>query len=72
MTLRLRAYTTRSMGRERFLNQEVVAAMDACEPFDVCLLTNISDPQATYDDLVDQISMERVVVPEILGLTTNS
>jgi predicted transcriptional regulator len=58
--------------QERFLDRDVVVAMEACEPFDVCLLTNISDPQATYDDLVDQISMERVVVPEILGLTTNS
>ncbi len=58
--------------RERFLNREVVAAMDACEPFDGCLLTDLSDPQATYSDIVDQVSMEGVVVPDILGLTTNS
>jgi len=58
--------------QERFLDRDVAAAMEACEPFDVCLLTDLSDPQATYDDLVDQMSMERVVVPEILGLTTYS
>lgn len=58
--------------QERFLNREVVAAMDACEPFDVCLLTDLSDPQATYADIVDQVSIERVVVPDILGLTPNS
>ena len=58
--------------QERFLNQEVAAAMDGCEPFDVCLLTDLSDPQATYDELVEQVSIERVVVPDILGLTTSS
>ncbi|GMQ82656.1 MAG: winged helix-turn-helix transcriptional regulator [Rhodothermia bacterium] len=58
--------------RERFLNREVVATMDVCEPFDVCLLTDLNDPQATYADIVDQVSIEGVVVPNILGLTTNS
>lgn len=56
---------------ERFLSREVVAAMDVCEPFDVCLLTDLRDPQGTYADLVDQVSIERVVVPDILGLTPN-
>jgi predicted transcriptional regulator len=54
-----------------FLDQEVVGAMDGCAPFDVCLLTNLSDTQAAYADLIGQISIERVVVPEILGLNTN-
>jgi predicted transcriptional regulator len=57
--------------QERFLDQEVVGTMEACLPFDVCLLTNLSDPQASYTELVGQVSIERVVVPEILGLTTN-
>ena len=56
---------------ERFLNREVVAAMNMCEPFDVCLITDLGDPQATYAALVEQVSMERVVVPGILGVTTN-
>ncbi len=54
----------------RFLSREVVATMDVCEPFDVCLLTDLSDPQATYAELVNQVSIETVVVPDILGLTT--
>jgi predicted transcriptional regulator len=58
------------LAQERFLDREVVAAIDGCPPFDVCLLTNLSDPQATYADLVAQVSRERVLVPEILGLTT--
>ena len=57
--------------RERFLNQEVAAAIDVCEPFDVCFLTDLSDPQATYADLVDQACIERVLAPDILGLATN-
>ena len=57
--------------QERFLDRVVVAAMDMCEPFDVCVLTNLSDPQATHMDLVDRVSIERVVVPDILGLTTS-
>jgi predicted transcriptional regulator len=57
--------------QERFLNRQVVAAMDVCEPFDVCLLTDLSDPRATYADVIDQVSIERVVVPDILGLTPN-
>ncbi len=57
--------------QERFLDRVVVAAMDMCEPFDVCVLTNLSDPQATHMDLVHRVSMERVVVPDILGLTTS-
>ena len=58
--------------RERFLNQEVVAAIDVCEPFDVCLLTDLSDPQATYADLVGQACIKRVLAPDILGLAANS
>ena len=58
--------------RERFLNREVAATIDMCEPFDGCLLTDLSDPQATYADIVDQVSIEGVVVPDILGLAANS
>ncbi len=57
--------------QERFLGREVVAALDVCEQFDVCLLTDLSNPQATYADIVDQVSMERILVPEILGVTPN-
>ncbi len=57
--------------QERFLGREVVAALDVCEQFDVCLLTDLSNPQATYADIVDQASKERIMVPEILGLTPN-
>ena len=58
--------------RDRFLDREVIAAMDVCEPFDVCVLTDLVDPQATYADLLGQVSVERIVVPNILGLTTHS
>jgi len=57
--------------QERFLNREVVTAMDVCEPFDVCLLTDLGDPQGTFAELADLVGEDRVVVPEILGLTSN-
>jgi predicted transcriptional regulator len=54
--------------QQRFLNREVVAALAACEPFDVCLLTDLTDTQAAYSDLLKQVSADKVVVPDILGL----
>ena len=58
--------------QKRFLNRAVVASMDGCKPFDVCLLTDLRDPLATYADLVGQVPMERVLAPDILGLTTKN
>lgn len=58
-------------GHARFLNRKVAASLTECEPFDVCLLTNLSDPHAAYASLVDQVSKERVVVPDILGLPSD-
>ena len=57
--------------QRRFLNQEVVATLGVCEPFDVCLLTDLRDPHVTYADLIDHVSAERILVPDILGLTLN-
>jgi predicted transcriptional regulator len=57
--------------RERFLNREVVAAMDACEPYDACLLTDLNDPQDAYANLIEQVCVHRVVVLDILGVRTN-
>lgn len=56
--------------REHFLDWEVVATIDACEPYDVCLLTDLNDPQKAYVSLMEQISMPRVMVLDILGVTT--
>ena len=56
--------------QECFLDRKVVATVDGCEPFDVCLLTDLNDPRAAYDDLLERVSGDRVVVPDTLGLTT--
>lgn len=56
----------------RFLNREVAATLGACEPFDVCLLTDLSDTQAAYADLVEQVSTDKVVLPDILGIKPSS
>ena len=58
--------------QDRFLNHEVASNLDDLEPFDVCLLTDLGDPQKTYSTLVSRVGADRVIVPGILGLTTNS
>jgi len=57
--------------KKQFLNREVVASLDACEPFDVCLLTDLSDTPAAYAALVEQLSADKVVAPDILGLKSS-
>lgn len=56
---------------ERFLDREVVANINACEPYDACLLTDLNDPQKAYVDLMAQTSVHGVVVLDILGVMTN-
>jgi DNA-binding MarR family transcriptional regulator len=57
-----------AQAQSQFLNRDVAATIDACEPFDVCLVTDLRDPNATYADLIEQVSPERIVIPDILGL----
>ena len=52
----------------RFLDKRISRALDECDPFDVCLVTDLTDPQATLQHLLDSLPPERIVVPGILGL----
>lgn len=54
---------------EQFLGWEVGASLESFEPFDACLVTDLTDPQKTFSVLVDTIDSERVMVPDILGWT---
>ena len=56
---------------ERILGWEVKGSLDAFGPIDACLVTDLNDPQATCDSLAEKIEVEKVVVPDILGLTRN-
>jgi DNA-binding MarR family transcriptional regulator len=57
-----------NIAHTKFLEKTVVASLSECEPFDICLVTDLNEPLALYRDLVTQTSKENVVVPDILGL----
>jgi len=54
---------------ERFLNRHVQGSLEACEPFDVCLVTALFDPGGMFRDLRRSFPRERIMVPRLLGLT---
>ena len=58
----------REANHTHFLNKKVRHSLPECEPFDACLITDLTDPGAAYDELLGRLEPERIVVPEILGL----
>ena len=54
------------------LGKRVERSLSDCAPFDVCLITDLSDPQAAYEQLVQDVAAERIVAPGILGLAQNN
>jgi DNA-binding MarR family transcriptional regulator len=55
-------------GRQKFLGRSVWRTLKAATPFDCCVLTDLQSPQQTYQQLVNEVGRERVLVPEILRL----
>jgi DNA-binding MarR family transcriptional regulator len=54
--------------RRRFFSKPVWRDLDNIPQFDVCLLTDLTDPLASYRELVRKVGKERVLVPGVLGL----
>jgi len=54
---------------DRFLDWEVSGSLASLGAFDACLVTDLREPQDTFNALVNELELERVVVPDILGLT---
>lgn len=54
----------------QFLDKEISRRLNDCHPFDVALVTDLTNPQATLDQLLEVLPPERVVVPSILGLNS--
>ena len=51
----------------------VVSSLDLLPgSFDACIITDLHTPQATYDALTTAIRKERILVPELLDVVTNS
>jgi len=55
--------------KERFLTHPLVAKMDHIPEADVWMLTDLADPQATYEQLVDRVAPGRLIVPSILAFS---
>ena len=58
--------------RKRFLNHRVVDNIDACRTSDGWMLTDLVNPQETYEYLLENLPGERIVVPEILGVSVRT
>ena len=54
---------------ERFLNFPVYDSLKMGEEPDAWLLTDLSAPQSTYEGLASMVGRERVIVPDILGVS---
>ena len=58
----------RNASLQQFLDKTVFQKLEDCEPFDVCLVTELTDAQSTFQHLTDLVGSERVIAPSILGL----
>ena len=66
--VRIAAVLDPAVESTRFLNRVVMRSLTACEPFDVCLVTDMKNPVVTRDRLLAETDASRIVVPSILGL----
>lgn len=54
--------------RDVLAGKPVWANIDACPPFDVCVVTDLESPLATYRRLCSELGRKKVLVPDILNL----
>ncbi|MGH6635046.1 MAG: winged helix-turn-helix transcriptional regulator [Gammaproteobacteria bacterium] len=52
---------------ERFLKLSVWSDLRQVDEFDVCVLTDMTQPTARYEELIEKIEPERVLVPSVLA-----
>jgi DNA-binding MarR family transcriptional regulator len=57
-----------SAGPRRFIGKPVWPAPNQADGHDVCMLTDLQAPLATYQQLAKLLGGERVLVPDILGI----
>ncbi len=62
----------RSSQRERFLNIPVWKQFSALPGMDVLLLTALEDPAASYEAIIQDVSPEKVLVPDILTMSAKA
>jgi len=58
--------------KTRFLSRPVWQNLDEAEDYDVCMLTDLQSPLASYKRLQQQITSDRILVPDVLRLENRS
>lgn len=53
--------------QKRFLKRPVWRVLDATEPFDACMLTDLLTPQQFYQQLRQYVAQDRILAPDVLG-----
>jgi DNA-binding MarR family transcriptional regulator len=59
----------RSSGRTKFLNKPVWKEFSEAPPGDAYLLTALRDPQQSLNELLEVVKREKILVPDVLGLS---
>jgi DNA-binding MarR family transcriptional regulator len=58
-----------SSERTRFVGLDVVGRLDVIGPFDAMMITDFTNPQATFDALITHLPAERVLAPRLLAIS---
>jgi DNA-binding MarR family transcriptional regulator len=56
-------------GTDRFAGFPVVSRLKELGPVSVVIVTDLRNPQTTYDALIDSLPPERVLTPRLLGIS---
>ena len=57
---------------DQLFSKPVWADLAAVDAFDMCFLTNLNSPYEFYKSLISETGKDRVLIPDVLGITTQS
>jgi DNA-binding MarR family transcriptional regulator len=69
-TLNIIGYCDTNSAGQQFLGRPLWRNPTEADAHDVCVLTDLVDPRASYDQLASLMDRERILVPDVLGLET--
>jgi DNA-binding MarR family transcriptional regulator len=69
MQVNVVAFQDAAATRSEYLGLPVVARLEDLPPFDVVVVTNFHNPQATFDALIETVPAERVLAPTLLAIS---
>ncbi|MFW2437774.1 MAG: winged helix-turn-helix transcriptional regulator [Arenicellales bacterium] len=57
---------------DQLFSTPVWANLSEAKTFDMCLLTDLNSPYEFYESLVSEVGKDRVLIPDVLGITDKS